>query len=72
MEEHTYKIIELTGSSASSIEEAVDNAVAKAAKTLRNLRWFTIEEVRGALDGDHVGSWQVTVRIGFTLEDQDA
>ena len=70
MSEHVYKITELTGSSPKSIEDAVSQAVSRASKTLRNLRWFEISETRGHIENGKVGHWQVTVRIGFTLEDE--
>jgi flavin-binding protein dodecin len=69
MSEHTYKIIELAGSSKVSIEDAVQSAVAKASATLRNLRWFEVVETRGYVEDGKVAYWQVTVKIGFTLED---
>jgi dodecin len=69
MSEHTYKIIELVGSSKVSIEDAVQGAVAKASATLRNLRWFEVVETRGYVEDGKVAYWQVTVKIGFTLED---
>jgi dodecin len=69
MTDNVYKLIELTGTSTSSVEEAVQNAVAKAAKTVRHMRWFQVMETRGTIDGGQVQQWQVTVKIGFTLED---
>ncbi len=66
---HVYKKIELVGSSPDSLQEAVENAVAKAAQTVRNLRWFEVVETRGQIEGGKVAHWQVTVKIGFTLED---
>ena len=66
---NTYKKIELTGTSADSIEDAVNGAVEKAAKTVRNMRWFTVDEVRGVITDDQVAEWQVTVKVGFTLDD---
>ena len=69
MTEHVYKIIELTGTSATSIEDAVQGAIAKAANSVRNMRWFQVAEVRGTIDGGGIGLWQVTVKVGFTLED---
>lgn len=69
MSDHTYKKIELTGTSATSIEEAVGNALAKASETIRNMRWFEIVETRGHIHDGKVGHWQVTVKIGFTLEE---
>ena len=69
MTDHIYKTIELVGSSASSVEDAVRNAVAKASQTVRNLRWFEVIETRGHIVGDKVAHWQVTLKLGFTLED---
>ena len=68
MNEHVYKLIELTGTSATSIEEAVNNALARAAKTVRNMRWFEVTETRGKIDAGRASQWQVTVKVGFTLE----
>jgi len=51
------------------MEDAVRTAVARAAKTLHNLRWFQVTEVRGGIDGGEVGHWQVTLKIGFTLDE---
>ncbi len=68
MSEHVYKTIELTGSSKRGIEDAVRNAVTRAAKTVHKLQWFEVVETRGHIvDGD-IGHWQVTVKIGFTLD----
>ena len=69
MSDHVYKLLELTGSSATSIEDAVRNAIEKSAKTMRNMHWFQIVETRGHIDGGKVAHWQVTLKIGFTLED---
>jgi len=68
MSEHTYKMIELVGSSHTSIEEAVKNAVAKAAIDAKNLRWFEVLETRGHIEDGKVAHWQVTVKIGATLD----
>lgn len=68
---HVYKKIELVGSSPDSLQEAIENAVAKAAQTVRNLRWFEVVETRGQIEDGKVAHWQVTVKIGFTLEDGD-
>jgi flavin-binding protein dodecin len=65
---HVYKTIELTGSSSKGLEEAVKNAVAKAAKTLHNLRWFQIVDTRGEIEEGKVAHWQVTMKVGFTLD----
>lgn len=69
MANHVYKTIEITGTSPNSIEDAVQTAVGRAAATVRNLQWFEIVEVRGRIDEDKVAQWQVTLKIGFTLEE---
>lgn len=68
MSNHVYKTLELTGSSATSIEEAVNTAVAKCSETVRNLQWFEVLETRGHIRDGKVAYWQVTVKVGFTLE----
>lgn len=68
MSDVTYKKIEITGTSSSSMEEAINNALAKAGETVRNLRWFEVVEVRGAVEDNQAAQWQVTVKIGFTLD----
>lgn len=67
--DHVYKTIELVGSSSASMEDAVNNAVRRAAETLRNLRWFEVLETRGHIDNQQIAHWQVRVRIGFTLDE---
>jgi dodecin len=69
MSHHVYKKVELVGSSPLSIEDAVNTAIARAGKTLRNMRWFEVVETRGQIEDGKVAHWQVTLRIGFTLED---
>ena len=69
MSEHVYKHIELTGSSKTSIEEAIQNAVNKAAKSVRSMRWFVVTEQRGYIENNTVSYYQVTIKVGFTLED---
>ena len=69
MSEHVYKKLELTGSSTTGIEDAVATALAKAAKTIRNMHWFEVMETRGHIDGGKIAHWQVTIKVGFTLED---
>ncbi len=69
MADHVYKLLELTGSSATSSDDAVRNAIAKAAKTVRNMQWFEVTETRGHVAKDKVAHWQVTIKVGFTLED---
>jgi flavin-binding protein dodecin len=68
MSDHIYKTIELVGSSSQGVEDAVQKAVAKASESLRNLRWFEVLETRGHIEGGRVSHWQVTLKIGFTLE----
>jgi dodecin len=68
MSNHVYKTIELTGSSPKGLEEAIRNAVAKAAQTLHNLRWFQVLETRGEIEKGKVAHWQVTMKVGFTLD----
>lgn len=65
---HVYKIMELTGSSEKSVEDAISTAVAKAGKTVRNMRWFEVIDTRGHIDGDRIAHWQVTIKIGFTVD----
>ena len=65
---HVYKTIELTGSSAQGLEQAITNAVAKASKTVHNLRWFQVTDTRGEIEGGKVAYWQVTMKVGFTLD----
>ena len=65
---HVYKTIELTGSSAQGLEQAITNAVAKASKTVHNLRWFQVVDTRGEIEGGKVAHWQVTMKVGFTLD----
>ena len=66
--DHVYKSIEITGSSTKTVEDAINGAIAKAAKTLHNLRWFQVSEVRGAIENNKVAYWQVTMKVGFTLD----
>ena len=68
MNNHVYKLLELTGSSSSSIEDAVSSAIAKAHETVRGIQWFTVTETRGHVVDGKVAHWQVSLKIGFTLE----
>ncbi|HET7512916.1 MAG TPA: dodecin [Chthoniobacterales bacterium] len=68
MSDHVYKKLELVGSSPKSIEDAVQNALARAEKTIRNMRWFEVAETRGYIEDNKLAYWQVTVKVGFTLE----
>jgi dodecin len=69
MAEHVYKKIEIVGSSPNGLEGAVQNALARASKTIRNMRWFEVAESRGYIEDGKIAHWQVTLKIGFTLED---
>jgi hypothetical protein len=69
MQEHIYKVIELAGSSETSIEDAIQTAVSRAAKTLHNLRWFEVIQTRGHIDGGRVRHYQVVLKVGFTLDE---
>ncbi|AHE97742.1 dodecin [Thioalkalivibrio paradoxus] len=69
MSDHVYKMLELTGSSSQSSDDAVRNAIARAAKTVRHMDWFEVVETRGHIVDGGVAHWQVTVKIGFRLED---
>jgi len=67
--DHTYKTIELVGSSRAGTDDAIRNAVAKAGQSLRNLRWLQVIETRGHIENAEVAHWQVTIKVAFTLED---
>lgn len=69
MSDHVYKHVELTGSSPSSMEAAIQNAIGRAAKTLRNLQWFEVTDTRGHIKDGKIEFWQVTIKAGFKLED---
>jgi dodecin len=66
--DHVYKKIELTGSSAANIDDAIRNAIAKAGESLHNLRWFEVTEIRGHIEDGAVAHFQVTVKVGFTVD----
>jgi flavin-binding protein dodecin len=66
--DHDYKTIELVGSSKTGSDDAVRAAVARAAETVRNMRWFQVMETRGHLEDGRIAHWQVTIKVGFTLE----
>jgi len=69
MSDHVYRTTELVGTSTTSIEDAVNKAVERAGKTLRHMGWFEIVETRGHLEGGKIAHWQVTLKIGFRLDD---
>ncbi|GJD55767.1 MULTISPECIES: dodecin [Methylobacterium] len=68
MSEHVYKVVELVGSSKLSIEDAIQGAVERASQTVRNLRWFEVMETRGHIENGKVQHYQVTLKVGFTME----
>lgn len=69
MTEHTYRVVELAGSSEISHADAIGNAIARASKTMRHLRWFEVTQQRGEIEGGKVRHYQVTMKVGLTLED---
>jgi flavin-binding protein dodecin len=69
MSDHVYKKIEIVGSSTTGLEDAVKNALTRAEKTVRQMRWFEVTETRGDIENGKIGRWQVTLKIGFTLDD---
>jgi flavin-binding protein dodecin len=69
MTDHVYKMLELTGSSSTSSDDAIRTALAKAAKTMRNMHWFQVIDTRGHIADGKIAHWQVTIKVGFTLED---
>jgi flavin-binding protein dodecin len=71
MQEHVYKVIELVGSSETSIEDAVSTAISRANETIRHLRWFEVVQTRGHVENGKVAHYQVTLKVGFTMEEAD-
>jgi flavin-binding protein dodecin len=71
MADHVYRIIQVAGSSERSIDDAIRNAVSRASRTLRQIGWFEVVETRGQVEGGKVAHFQVTLKVGFTLEDED-
>ena len=69
MKNHVYKVLELVGSSETSIEDAITTAIAQANKTVRNMDWFEVVQTRGHIENGKIGHYQVTLKIGFTLEE---
>ncbi|WP_071000328.1 dodecin [Methylobacterium sp. C1] len=68
MSDHIYKVVELVGSSPNSIEDAIQGAVSRASQTIRNLRWFEVLETRGHIENGKLSHYQVTLKVGFTME----
>jgi flavin-binding protein dodecin len=69
MQDHIYKVIEVAGSSETSIEDAIKRAIERASQTLKHLRWFEVIQTRGHIEDGKVHNYQVTLKVGFTLED---
>jgi len=69
--DHTYKVTEIVGSSANGIDDAIRNGIGRAAKTLHNLDWFEVTNIRGAMKDSDIGWYQVTLKVGFRLDDGD-
>jgi len=68
MPDSTYKVVEIVGTSEQSISKAIDNAITKASGSLRHLGWFEVGQIRGSIEGGKVHRYQVTLKVGFTLE----
>lgn len=68
MSDHVYKVVEVVGSSTKSVEDAIKSAIAKASETVRNIGWFEVVQTRGHVEGGKIGHYQVTLKIGFTLD----
>jgi flavin-binding protein dodecin len=71
MTNHVYRVTEIVGSSPESIDQAVRNAIARAKQTLRHLDWFEVTEIRGHIEDDEIGHFQVTLKVGFRLDDTE-
>jgi flavin-binding protein dodecin len=71
MSDHVYRVTEIVGSSPNSVDEAIRNGATRAAKTLRNLDWFEVTEIRGHFSEETIGHFQVTMKVGFRLDDHD-
>jgi flavin-binding protein dodecin len=69
MDDHIYKVIELAGTSTTTMEDAIQNAIKRASKTLRNMRWFQVIETRGRIENQKIARWEVLLKVGFALED---
>ena len=69
MDDHVYRVIQLVGTSEKSVSDAIEQAVARASKTLRDLRWFEVVETRGSIEGGKISQYQVTLKVGFTIGD---
>jgi dodecin len=69
MPDHTYRVTEIVGSSPESVQQAVRNGINRAAQTLHNLDWFEVTEIRGTIAAGEVGTFQVTMKVGFRLDE---
>lgn len=69
MSHNVYKNVEIIGTSPKSLEDAIKSALGRAAKTVRNMRWFEVREMRGAIKDGDVSEWQVTIKVGFALDE---
>lgn len=69
MTNHTYRVTDIVGTSPEGADQAIRNGIARASQTLRNLDWFEVVEVRGQLENGQIAHWQVTMKVGFRLED---
>ena len=66
--DHVYKSVEVTGSSSEGLQKAIENAISRTSKTIRNMRWFQVTDTRGYIENDKIAYWQVTLKIGFDVE----
>ncbi|AZQ32797.1 MULTISPECIES: dodecin [Streptomyces] len=71
MSNHTYRVTDIVGTSPEGVDQAIRNGITRASQTLRNLDWFEVVEVRGQLDNGDIAHWQVTMKVGFRLEDAE-
>jgi flavin-binding protein dodecin len=70
MTDHVYKIVEVVGSSKTSIEDAIERAIEKSSSSVRHMRWFEVGDIRGHLENGKLSHYQVTIKAGFTIEDE--
>ena len=71
MTDHVYRVIDLVGSSETGIEDAINSAITKAGRTVRHMRWFEVVETRGHIENNKVAHYQVTLKVGFAVEDEN-
>jgi flavin-binding protein dodecin len=71
MSNHTYRVTEIVGTSPEGVDQAIRNGISRASRTLRNLDWFEVTQVRGQIDAGEIAHWQVGLKVGFRLEDAD-